>query len=224
MTLSPRARETRRAILDAARDCFAERGLAGASTREIARRAGVSQPLINHYFDGKAGLFEAVVEASLADYEVAQADQWVLPPGDLRFFTTGLVVLFGWLGAQPQNLRLATWARLEGHPGTALLALSVYDRVRAQLVAARANGLTRPDIDPDGVILMLDALFKGFWDRRDYYTAYPGVGDALPERILRTSVEMLLRGILQPAVHDEALELFAQAFEAHGPFGVTRAG
>ncbi len=217
MTLSRRARQTRQAILDAARDCFAEMGLSGASTREIARRAGVTQPLINHYFGSKEGLFEAVVEASLAEYEQVQAAQWALPPGDLRFFTTGLVVLFRWLGEQPHGLRLAAWARLEGQPGVVGLALPVYRRVRAQLLAARSRGLVRPDVDVDGAILMIDAMFKGFWDRRAEYAGYPIADEALPERMLRTAVETLLRGLLQPDVHDEALSLFAAAFEAHMP-------
>ncbi|MEM6930204.1 MAG: helix-turn-helix domain-containing protein, partial [Myxococcota bacterium] len=63
-------------MLRAARDCFAERGLAATTTREIARRAGVTQPLLHHYFGSKDALFDAVLEAALSDYEDAQTDQW----------------------------------------------------------------------------------------------------------------------------------------------------
>lgn len=52
---------TRDAILDAARDLFAERGFDGASIRGIATRAGVDPALIRHFFGDKDGLFAAIV-------------------------------------------------------------------------------------------------------------------------------------------------------------------
>src|SRR5271154_1659323 len=53
--------ERREEILDAALVEFAERGLAGASTEEIARRAGISQPYVFRLFGTKKELFRAVV-------------------------------------------------------------------------------------------------------------------------------------------------------------------
>ena len=51
----------REEILEAALDEFAERGLHGASTEEIARRAGISQPYVFRLFGTKKELFTAVV-------------------------------------------------------------------------------------------------------------------------------------------------------------------
>ena len=48
-------------ILDAALIEFAERGLHGASTEDIARRAGISQPYVFRLFGTKKALFTAVV-------------------------------------------------------------------------------------------------------------------------------------------------------------------
>lgn len=48
-------------ICDAARQLFAERGYHGATTREIARLADVSETLLFRYYGNKAGLFEFVV-------------------------------------------------------------------------------------------------------------------------------------------------------------------
>jgi TetR/AcrR family transcriptional regulator len=58
----PARGETRRAILDAALDLFAERSFDGASTRAIAEVAGVTQPLLNYHFAGKADLWRAAVD------------------------------------------------------------------------------------------------------------------------------------------------------------------
>jgi len=46
----------------AARQVFTERGYAGATFQEIAVRAGLSRPAINHYFASKRTLFRAVVD------------------------------------------------------------------------------------------------------------------------------------------------------------------
>jgi AcrR family transcriptional regulator len=53
--------ERREEILDAALIEFAERGLHGASTEDIARRAGISQPYVFRLFGTKKALFIAVV-------------------------------------------------------------------------------------------------------------------------------------------------------------------
>src|SRR5436190_5125745 len=58
----PAGLETRRAIVDAALDCFSERSFDGASTRSIAELAGVTQPLLNYHFAGKEELWRAAVD------------------------------------------------------------------------------------------------------------------------------------------------------------------
>jgi AcrR family transcriptional regulator len=52
--------ERREEILDAAMEVFAEQGYQGASTDEIARRAGISQPYVFRLFGTKKDLFIAV--------------------------------------------------------------------------------------------------------------------------------------------------------------------
>ena len=53
--------ERREEILDAAMVVFAEQGLHGASTEEIARAAGISQPYVFRLFGTKKELYLAVV-------------------------------------------------------------------------------------------------------------------------------------------------------------------
>src|SRR6266568_8939791 len=55
------AAERREDILDAALVEFAERGLQGTSTEDIARRAGISQPYLFRLFGTKKELFKATV-------------------------------------------------------------------------------------------------------------------------------------------------------------------
>src|SRR5436853_1518416 len=61
------AGERRDQILDAAIVEFAQRGLAGASTEEIAKAAGISQPYIFRLFGTKKELFKAAVARCLRE-------------------------------------------------------------------------------------------------------------------------------------------------------------
>jgi AcrR family transcriptional regulator len=69
------AEERREDVLEAALDVFAEQGLSGASTDEIARKAGISQPYLFRLFRTKKELFLASVERCFAEtretFEVA---------------------------------------------------------------------------------------------------------------------------------------------------------
>lgn len=57
-----RGEHTRRRLLDAGIELFAELGYERASTRVIARRAGVSLPALQYYFGGKEGLYRACAQ------------------------------------------------------------------------------------------------------------------------------------------------------------------
>ena len=54
--------EPRRLLLEAARELFAKQGFTNTTSRDIAERAGVSEPLLFRHFGSKVGLFrEALV-------------------------------------------------------------------------------------------------------------------------------------------------------------------
>ena len=59
--------QRREDVLDAALSVFAEHGLSGASTDEIARKAGISQPYLFRLFHTKKELFMASAERCLAE-------------------------------------------------------------------------------------------------------------------------------------------------------------
>jgi len=61
-----RGDETRRRIIDAAIGLFGQHGFDGASTRDIAARAGVNAPALQYYFENKEGVYRACAEM-LAD-------------------------------------------------------------------------------------------------------------------------------------------------------------
>ena len=59
----PSADATRERIVTAAVDLFSERSFDGATTRDIAARAGVTQPLLTYHFHSKEELWRAAVDS-----------------------------------------------------------------------------------------------------------------------------------------------------------------
>jgi AcrR family transcriptional regulator len=70
-----RQRETRAALVHAARTVFARAGYHGATLDDIARQAGFSKGAVYSNFDGKADLFLAVLDGNL---EEVRGERWQL--------------------------------------------------------------------------------------------------------------------------------------------------
>jgi AcrR family transcriptional regulator len=61
-TQAQRRASTRRALLDAARSLFAEKGYHGTAAEEIVGRAGLTRGALYHHFEDKRDLFRVVVD------------------------------------------------------------------------------------------------------------------------------------------------------------------
>lgn len=76
-TRAEQRRETRRRVVEAARQAFAEEGFAGTTMVRIAARAGVSVETIYKNFGSKGGLARVVVDVAIAgdDEPIAVTDR-----------------------------------------------------------------------------------------------------------------------------------------------------
>jgi AcrR family transcriptional regulator len=76
-TQAERRAATRRALLDAARSLFAEKGYHGTAAEEIVQRAGLTRGALYHHFEGKKDLFRVVVDKmeSEIDEEIEAAER-----------------------------------------------------------------------------------------------------------------------------------------------------
>jgi AcrR family transcriptional regulator len=72
-TQEERSAETRAKVISAAAECVADLGFKGATMSAIAQRAGVSWGAIQHQFGEKEAILDAVLEASLAEFEAGLA-------------------------------------------------------------------------------------------------------------------------------------------------------
>src|SRR5690242_4388711 len=70
---------TRRALLAAGRELFADAGYEGTTVRAVAERAGVNQALLFRHFGSKEGLFAEAVTGEALDLLAAGPPEQVLP-------------------------------------------------------------------------------------------------------------------------------------------------
>jgi AcrR family transcriptional regulator len=148
-------RRTRDRLMAAAASEFAAKGLAGARTCAIARRAGVDEKMIFYCFKSKEGLYREVLRQSLT----AKTDLVESDPGDN--FTNALINGFGSARANVSSLRMWQWEALGG--GGRKLAAEDERRKLIQVEVARLHraktrGELPADVDEDTLLLVSFAL------------------------------------------------------------------
>ncbi len=162
------AGDTRQSIVDAAIACFAARGYALTTNRDIAARAGVTSNLLYHYFGSKAAVFRAAlvsVNQRLLDlYHASAVDAREAPSA--RLLARGLERVIDLARERPEIMRLAGMAEAEiqrypelaigPHEGSEAFAMLF----RALLQRARQRGELGPGIDVDSGVRVLGACFR----------------------------------------------------------------
>ena len=109
--------ETRREILMAAEQSFAASGFTGATTREVAARAGVNVATLHYHFGNKEGLYRAVIDRAVSG-EIPVTDGSGTPAERLAR-TVG--ALFDFAAERPTLPRLALLDQLAGPARSAAL-------------------------------------------------------------------------------------------------------
>jgi AcrR family transcriptional regulator len=94
------ARSRRDVILDAALECFAERGVAGTTIEDVRGRAGASVGSIYHHFGSKEGIAAALYVNALRDYQAGALE--ALRTGGVRALVEHYV---DWIASNPERAR-----------------------------------------------------------------------------------------------------------------------
>lgn len=131
----------RRQLLDAGRALFAEHAYEEISMRQIAEAAGISKPLLYHYFPNKAELFKAAVAE-----QAAQLEQLIEPTGDGSPVEQLSKSLDGYLAWIEANAR--AWQKLMQSAATLPEAGTLVEQFRSrtlqQITARITTGEARP--------------------------------------------------------------------------------
>ena len=142
--------ETKKRLLDAATNEFAQRGIAGARVDRIAELAGCSKALIYDYFGNKDQLFDAVYDALV----VAFVQEVPIDTSDLAGYAGRL---FDQYQACPEILRLAIWDILErGGSGTQLEAIQAANQHKiAAIEQAQRDGRVSDRWNPEELLALI---------------------------------------------------------------------
>lgn len=186
---------TRRRLLDAAVDEFAEHGPAGARVDRIARSAGVNKERIYQYFGDKDGLYRAVLEKELQRLAAAvplTPDQ----AGDLGEYAGRL---FDHHMDHPHFLRLLHWEGLAtgGEAVAAAKRTALQNEKVAAVAHAQERGLATRDVSAGQLLYGIMALVD-WWFVAPHVVRMTVGADALGRRTQRAAVVELVRRMSAP--------------------------
>jgi AcrR family transcriptional regulator len=150
--------QTRREILRAAEETFAASGFVGATTRQVAARAGVNVATLHYHFGNKERLYRAVLEAAVSGAVPPPSNG--SPPGErLRSVVEALWNL-GW--ARPSLARLSLLHRLAGPAPAEDGAYDAHEDPRAELLEkALADAAGKGALPADDAARLVLVLLDG---------------------------------------------------------------
>jgi TetR/AcrR family transcriptional regulator len=134
-----------RRLLDAALDEFAAKGYAGARVQDIADRAGLNKQLINYYFGGKEGLYQALHRQWLEREAIFNDPEIPLDELVTRYLHHAL--------KDPRGVRLGAWRGLSEGLGTGADHDEREDL--SGLERRQEAGELGDDLDPGAVMMLM---------------------------------------------------------------------
>jgi TetR/AcrR family transcriptional regulator len=109
------AEERREVILEAALEVFARHGYSGARTKEIARKAGVSETLVFKHFKNKKALYKSAQDHLFGHHPVYDELEPAMTAGDDRQVLYLLALhIIGHSRRDERIVRLTLYSGLEG--------------------------------------------------------------------------------------------------------------
>lgn len=203
---SPPEEDTRERILAAALDAFSERGFDGATTRDIAARAGVNLGLLQYYFAGKENLWRAAVDRAFEEIRERLGpvlDDPSVPDEDVR--TRRLVRAWvRFVASRPEFVRLMHDEGKRDGPRMRWLVdrhvRPLYDSLAGLVARAQAQGRLPAHVDAVHFHYLLVGAVALIFHQAEECKRLTGVDPADPEVVERhaDAVEHLLLGPARP--------------------------
>ncbi len=191
--------ERRLMILEAAIALFSENGFRGTTTRALAEKAGVSEPILYRHFPNKQDLYSAIIEYKS---QRGRAVETVIGPemkrrDDRAVFTHLGEFVLSRFRDDPSFIRLLLFSALEGHELTKMFferrVLAHYASVAEYIRTRVAEGAFRAGTDPD---LAARAFLGAIYHRALHTIIFQFEGSCSgPEPMVGELVSIFLEGI-----------------------------
>lgn len=213
---SRKAEATRRALIAAGIEGFAEHGFEAASVRDITASAEVNQGAITYHFGGKEGLYRAVLETvrdRLGATPLIDADGVHLhsPEETLRRFLRQMLETLAEGPGHRRHLRVFAWEQLRP---TAVGRSLQQDRPFAPVVLAGSIVRRFRPQDDDAAVAIASAWMVGqvitfvrdadYWARPPFSIALDAAG---LDRLVRILVGLCLGGLITSSLPVKLTEI-----------------
>ncbi|MBU7586103.1 MAG: TetR/AcrR family transcriptional regulator [Nostoc sp. TH1S01] len=153
---------TRTRLITAASQVFASLGVQGATTREIARVAGVNEVTLFRHFASKEQLLKAVIENALALQieALAHPETWTQ---NLRVDLRRYAKLYNTMLEAQEDLIRTFIGEAKRHPEAAKQVIQeaaqpLNEKLVAYLKSGQKNGIVRPEFDPAPAVDMFTGM------------------------------------------------------------------
>ena len=203
-----RGPDARERILAAAESLFAVRGFEGVSTTQIAKVAGITQPLIHYHFKNKEALWKATISRLFSKLsQEFSAEVKMLPNKDDRRYLVEMMRCYvSFVARYPQY---GQFIMREGVQESARLQWMVDEWLKPMLAQFHdiyekgiAEGWMK-DIPFPQLIILITASASQFFSMAPLVKALYGVDATCPEQILAHSdavVEVAVNAILREPI------------------------
>lgn len=212
-----RADVARSRLLKAGLECFASHGLDGVSIREIARKARLNSAAITYYFNGKEGLYHAVLasvltfvrthsEAVTTDYTRLRKAGALTPDASERLLKKLQRDMFLGVFSGTEALKFAlliTREQIQPSPAFATLYQSGLEPVHRMLTHLLAVAVGEDPETPRAILrahthfgqLQIFVMARALVLRRLQWTGYEGAHAEEVLSILEENLDLLLAGL-----------------------------
>ena len=171
MTAKRKVREItkvrRQEILDAAEKIFSQKGFKGATTKELAAKAGVHEAILFRYFTSKRALYQATLELKISRNRHSALEQMVQSAksrDDRRFFEAlalGLLTRFEEDSSIPRLILYSALDRHEPAKVTTERQLRVEQPTLDYISKRMSEGAFRR-MDPNHAVFAFGAMLFGY--------------------------------------------------------------
>lgn len=187
---------TRTRLLKAALEVFAAEGIAGATTKEIARVAGVNEVTLFRHFHSKEQLLAAVVQqvTALQREALGHQEEWTQ---DLKVDLTHYGCLYNLMLEESEALIRMFIGEAKRHPQVAHRIIAegtqpLREKLIVYLKNSQKRGTVRSDLALEPAIDLFTGMLLAGMLRRN---AIPHFIHYSREDYIETSVDLFVRGI-----------------------------
>ena len=162
---------TKKKILEAGEQCFAEKGFYGARIDEISDCSGVNKRMIYAYFGNKESLYLAVLKQVYSRMQQMELNH-IAAEGDCKEAVVSIIRNnYQFLYENPTVVKIMMWENLNEAQFAKSVSLRsikqpVYDKIRSVLNRGIAEGVFREEIDVESVVFDTIAFSFSYFSNR----------------------------------------------------------